>query len=342
MLLSERKYTNDEIIAGRRFLPYPELINDRWQPWATNDAGDLDREAPLPKRLPKGWQNFNPKSRRADLHHLIPKLSDDAKREIVANAQYREDFIDHDKTHSEEFFGCLCELVIYTGQQCEKHLVKGPNGEPIVTPNPHWCWGIDVAPRGYVCPVAYARWKQDTTKPVDGCEILLFNQGPSEAWVLAQEANEVPVRASQKSRAGVCPKCVGVTVDDTHRLHSDQRSRFEFQGIYEDKFKAPVLPMQYKPGGMNSVHALLKKDGWYHDLELSKFPGVKMKDVWIPHVGKGWIRDDEGKELVVEGITKEHWKGAQAHVNQVLEIPVDHVDFEEESLKVVDVRAVKT
>jgi len=90
------------------------------------------------------------------------------------------------------------------------------------------------------------------------------------------------------------------------------------------------------------VHALLKKDGWYHDLELSNFPGVKIKDVWIPYVGKGWVRDNKGKELDVEGITKEHWKGAQAHVNQVLEIPVDHVDFEEELLKVVDVRAVKT
>ncbi|KAF2824112.1 hypothetical protein CC86DRAFT_468316 [Ophiobolus disseminans] len=234
----QQDYTNDTLIAGKGYLPYPELINDRWKVTATNDKG-----------------------------------------------------------------------LIYTGKDCQQHLVKGSNGEPIQKLNLHWCWDIDIALRGYACSRAYERYMKDPTKPATGCEILLFNRGPSDDWVLAQDANEVPARAAHNALPGACAKCQGSNADSkTHHLYCDQSAKFAFQGLHGVTFKAPVQPVQYKPG-MNTKHVLLKRDGYYHDWELSQFPGVELKDVWIPYVGKEWSAD-----AGIGGIPKEQWQGIQKHV----------------------------
>lgn len=71
-------------IGNLNFFPYPELLNDRRKPTATDQHGTRDREAPI--KSPKGWQSINPKSLRSELRYNIPPLDDAAKRAILATA----------------------------------------------------------------------------------------------------------------------------------------------------------------------------------------------------------------------------------------------------------------
>jgi hypothetical protein len=251
---------------------------------ATNDDGVRDHEAPAEN--PKGWGTLNPISRRTELKHNLPVLSDAIKQTILENAASREDFIDHDKVHSKGFFGCLCELSFWTGSPCiQQHLTKGADNKTINMPgNSHWSWHIDVAPRGYVCPRAYERQLAAPFEKAEGCPILLFDEPPSKEWALAQISTDpvgtVAGHVLQNKYQRPCPKCDGGEVDVTQRLRTNQAARFEFRGFFGDRFRAPVLPVQYElPGTMRPRHGMLRNGGWYHRVELSQFDGVATKEL---------------------------------------------------------------
>lgn len=236
------------------------------------------------------------------------------KREILAKATSREDFIDHDKFSTKELFGCRCEVRFWAGDTCKHNL--GKRADNTARPNnDHWQWEIDIAPRGYVCPRALERHlaREDGDPPVQGCPILLFNEPPSEAWVLAQDPND-PVgtlagrAVSDQIRTNdLCHKCAGAPIGANNRLERDQSRMFTYNG--EDTF--PIQPYLYKPsnGSAQPCYPLLTVGAYYHLKDLRQFKGVKLDDIWMPNVRVG---DGQGRSSL--GCTLMQWNGVMADV----------------------------
>ncbi|KAF2029753.1 hypothetical protein EK21DRAFT_89534 [Setomelanomma holmii] len=166
---------------------------------------------------------------------------------------------------------CLCELRFHTGDQCFPHFVKGANGKTVETPgNQHWAWSIDVAPRGYVCPLVYARFAKygdAISDGLEGCNILITN--PTEDWALEQKPEDAVGTVAGRVKDivygnNICNQCDNDTVASDRRLLQSQKWKFQ----YHNEMTTPISPWQYKPRTGRSNHELLKPDEYYHEHDL--------------------------------------------------------------------------
>jgi hypothetical protein len=119
----------------------------------------------------------------------------------------------------------------------------------------------------------------------------MFNEPPSEAWVLAQDpADPVSTPAGRLTkelvRDGLCCYCMGLKEDATNRFLSSQRFKFKYRGkVGRSSSRSYTYPWRGdgNPTG-ESVHVLLEPWNWYGKWELERFPGVTSEDIWLPRV----------------------------------------------------------
>jgi hypothetical protein len=259
---------------------YLEYIHRRWLQtfsvagtWQNEDRA-LEEKPHWPKQ--GNWAVKDLLSRRTGWNLRVRPLAQAEVEKIANDPKSREDFHDYNLIMNEYNVGtCLCELRIVSGQDCAEYLMKDAEGNTPTAGKDHWCWYLDISPRGMVCPRAKENMAAHLGSRLhQACDILL--KVPTNEWALVQDPEDpqgvVAGRVTtDKFWPGPCAKCRGMKVDHDNRLIVDQ----SFICTDDNPFGGPndpndwkpeelIQPVLYCPGEEGSCHPTLSAMSLYH------------------------------------------------------------------------------
>jgi hypothetical protein len=132
------------------------------------------------------------------------------------------------------------------------------------------------------------------------CPILVFDEGPSEEWVLAQMENDPVGTVAGRAVGDIyihgkkCPACMGYEVSENNKWMYDQSALLGLRGENAAGLKAPVI---YRPQSGSSAHGMLEPEDLVHPEDVLSIPNVSKDDLWVPdrneRQGAYWLSEEE-------------------------------------------------
>ena len=185
--------------------------------------------------------------------------------------------------------------------------MEGENGKTQEAGKDHWCWYIDIAPRGLVCPKYKAMIKKYIGKkePPRSCDILV--KPPTSEWVLARDPRDYSTDVAGRAATDmfIPGKCLNCQVKDDNKDGKesitpeneyifDQKRKWSHLNIFTRPEKGEfwpddhfVQPLEYDPGEAGSCHPALVPFKLYHMDTLALF-GVSHKHIRHPELKVFW------------------------------------------------------
>jgi hypothetical protein len=284
-------YTPDE--NNHNFPSYPDAVSMVYR-----------QSVYIQEELPPFCKGMTIQSLRTDIALPRKAIGKEAMYKLMDNPQIKEDFHNYDYIdgYQGQWGRCLCELRIITGKECLPHFEANAEGKTPSSAKDHWAWLVDVAPRGKVCPVAKGVCDLALGEPLP-CNIMLGNNGPPSAWILAQDegAKEetLPGRIDDVTLLRKCLKCQNASKveQETNKANLDQKAK----AIYLESPNATTQPMKYKPMSGESVHWSLNIDKLYHVDDVRKVGVMWANDLWVGDEQTGMLYSQH-LEPGVEGL----------------------------------------